>query len=160
MTEFLDTTAGLPYCAGCGHPHVLQAMDQALAEVALPAHRYALVTDIGCVGLADAYFPTLHTVHALHGRASAIASGIQLGSRANGEDPLKPVVLVGDGGSTIGLLHLVHAAQLDVDVTVIVHNNLIYGMTGGQHSGFTPEGLKTTTTPAGTSCVTTRVFWN
>ena len=149
MTDYLDHSAPLPYCAGCGHPHVLKALDQALAQVGLPAHRYALVTDIGCVGLADAYFPTLHTVHALHGRAAAVAAGIQLGTRTTDDVPLKPVVLVGDGGSTIGLLHLVHAAQLDIDVTVIVHNNLIYGMTGGQHSGFTPEGLKTTTTPTG-----------
>lgn len=149
MTDYLDRDLPLPYCAGCGHPHVLQALDQALRDVALPDHRYALVTDIGCVGLADAYFPSLHTVHALHGRAAAVAAGIQLGSTPGDEAPLKPIVLVGDGGATIGLLHLVHAAQMDVDVTVIVHNNLIYGMTGGQHSGLTPEGLKTTTTPAG-----------
>ena len=149
MTDYLDRSSPLPYCAGCGHPHVLQALDEALQDVGLPRHRYALVTDIGCVGLADAYFPALHTVHALHGRAAAIAAGIQLGTQPSDEGPLKPIVLVGDGGSTIGLLHLVHAAQLDVDVTVIVHNNLIYGMTGGQHSGFTPEGLKTTTTPTG-----------
>ena len=125
MTDYLDRSAPLPYCAGCGHPHVLQALDLALQVVGLPAHRYALVTDIGCVGLADAYFPSLHTVHALHGRAAAVAAGIQLGSTPDAEAPLKPIVLVGDGGSTIGLLHLVHAAQLDVDVTVIVHNNLI-----------------------------------
>jgi pyruvate/2-oxoacid:ferredoxin oxidoreductase beta subunit len=154
VTSFLDSSAVLPYCAGCGHPHVLRALDEALAATAVPTHRFALVTDIGCVGLADAYFPTLHTVHALHGRAAALATGIQLGERggqgrADAESPLKPIVLVGDGGATIGLLHLVHAAQIDVDVTVIVHNNLIYGMTGGQHSGLTPDGFVTTTTPGG-----------
>ena len=61
----------------------------------------------------------------------------------------KPIVLIGDGGAGIGLQHLVHAAQLDVDVTVLVHNNLVYGMTGGQHSVLTPPGMKTTTTPEG-----------
>jgi pyruvate/2-oxoacid:ferredoxin oxidoreductase beta subunit len=149
MRTYLDTSAGLPYCKGCGHPHVLDALDAALAAADVPAHRIALVSDIGCVGLADKHFPGLHTVHSLHGRAAALATGMQLASRHAGGSPLKPVVLVGDGGATIGLLHLVHAAQLDVDITVLVHNNLIYGMTGGQHSGFTPHGFRTTTTPEG-----------
>ncbi|MDJ0521327.1 MAG: thiamine pyrophosphate-dependent enzyme [Planctomycetota bacterium] len=152
MTAYLDTTNGQPYCKGCGHPHVLDALDHALQAAGVPPHRIALVTDIGCVGLADAQFPTLHTVHSLHGRAAALATGMQLAAGTDGDEPLKPVVLVGDGGSTIGLLHLVHAAQLDVDVTVLVHNNLIYGMTGGQHSGLTPHGFRTTTTPDG--CLT------
>jgi len=149
MSGALDRTAAFPYCPGCGHPHVLRALDDALADAPCPRERIVLVTDIGCVGLADRLFPTLHTVHALHGRAAAVAAGMQLHERHRGGAPLKPIVLVGDGGATIGLLHLVHAAQLDVDVTVLVHNNLVYGMTGGQHSGFTPEGLRTATTPAG-----------
>ncbi len=149
MKAFLDTSNGTPYCKGCGHPHVLEALDAALQTADVLPHRIALVTDIGCVGLADAQFPELHTVHALHGRAAALAAGMQLAGTVTEDGPLKPIVLVGDGGATIGLLHLVHAAQLDVDVTVIVHNNLIYGMTGGQHSGFTPQGLRTTTTPHG-----------
>lgn len=149
MRAYLDTSAGLPYCKGCGHPHVLDALDAALQAADVPAHRITLVSDIGCVGLADKHFPGLHTVHGLHGRAAALATGMQLASRPEDGGPLKPVVLVGDGGATIGLLHLVHAAQLDVDITVLVHNNLIYGMTGGQHSGFTPHGFRTATTPEG-----------
>ena len=149
MTELLDTSRPLPYCPGCGHPHVLKSLDAALSDDGTPRHRYVLVTDIGCVGLADAYFPTLHTVHTLHGRAAAIAAGIRLAATSEGEAPLKPIVLVGDGGASMGLLHLVHAAQMDVDVTVLVHNNLVYGMTGGQHSSLTPEGMATTTTPDG-----------
>jgi hypothetical protein len=62
---------------------------------------------------------------------------------------LKPVVMIGDGGAMIGLLHLVHAAQLNVDVTVLVHNNFLFGMTGGQHSAFTPLNWITATTPEG-----------
>ena len=54
MKAFLDTTQGMPYCKGCGHPHVLEALDTALQTAGVPAHRIALVTDIGCVGLADA----------------------------------------------------------------------------------------------------------
>ena len=62
---------------------------------------------------------------------------------------LKPVVMIGDGGAMIGLLHLVHAAQLNVDVTVLVHNNFLFGMTGGQHSALTPLEFVTATTPEG-----------
>ncbi len=149
MTEFLDSSRPLPYCPGCGHPHVLKALDAALVDDATPRERYVLVTDIGCVGLADAYFPTLHTVHTLHGRAAAIAAGMRLAASSTHAHPLKPIVLVGDGGANMGLLHLVHAAQMDVDITVVVHNNLIYGMTGGQHSALTPEGMATSTTPKG-----------
>ncbi len=149
MSGFLDAARPFAHCAGCGHPHVLRALDEALGILDLPRHRIVVVTDIGCVGLADPHFPTIHTVHSLHGRSTAIAAGLCLGEPAGDLAPLKPVVLIGDGGATIGLLHLVHAAQMDVDVTVIVHNNLVYGMTGGQHSGFTPEGSRTTTTPQG-----------
>ncbi len=144
--SYLDTARPLPYCPGCGHPHVLRGLDDALVRAGLPAERIVLVTDIGCVGLADAHFPSLHTVHTLHGRSTAIAAGIRMAARGEG---LKPVVLLGDGGASIGLLHLVHAAQLDVDVTVLLHNNLLYGMTGGQHSTLTPAGMATSTTPEG-----------
>jgi hypothetical protein len=65
---------------------------------------------------------------------------------------LKPIVMIGDGGAMIGLLHLVHAAQLNVDVTVLVHNNFLFGMTGGQHSAFTPLNWITATTPEG-NCI-------
>jgi Pyruvate/2-oxoacid:ferredoxin oxidoreductase gamma subunit len=62
---------------------------------------------------------------------------------------LKPIVMIGDGGAMIGLLHLVHAAQMNVDITVLVHNNFLFGMTGGQHSAFTPLDWITATTPEG-----------
>ncbi len=152
MSAFLDRERPQPYCRGCGHPHVLAALDDALARLGPPRERIALVTDIGCVGLADALFPSIHTVHTLHGRSVAVAAGLAMAAGAAGEpgrEPLKPVVLVGDGGAGIGLLHLVHAAQLNVAVTVLVHDNLVYGMTGGQHSLLTPAGLRTTTTPEG-----------
>lgn len=150
MTEFLDTSKPFPYCPGCGHPHVLRYLDEALVKTGLTKEQITLVTDIGCVGLADAYFPTVHTVHSLHGRSVAVASGLYLGDRATPKaKPLKPIVLIGDGGVGIGLLHVVHAAQINANVTVLVHDNLIYGMTGGQHSMLTPPGMKTTTTPEG-----------
>ena len=142
--EHLDRSMPMPYCPGCGHPHILRALDDALKAVDLPQWQVALVTDIGCVGLADALFPSTHTVHTLHGRSAAIAAGLRMA-----QPDLKPVVLIGDGGAGIGLLHLVHAAQVNIDITVLVHNNLIYGMTGGQHSQLTEMGMRTTTTPEG-----------
>ncbi|MFH1262944.1 MAG: thiamine pyrophosphate-dependent enzyme [Pseudomonadota bacterium] len=150
MTEYLDPTKAFPHCPGCGHPHVLRALDEALRTLSLDPTEVSLVTDIGCVGLADALFPTMHTVHTLHGRSVAVAAGLYLGDRVvPKKKPLKTIVLVGDGGAGIGLLHFVAAAQMNADVTVLIHNNLVYGMTGGQHSVLTPEGLKTTTTPEG-----------
>jgi hypothetical protein len=106
-----------------------------------------LVTDIGCHGIVDKIFLT-HTVHGLHGRAVALAGGISAGL----DDPRKKVVaFIGDGGATIGMQHLVGAAHRDIDITVVVHNNMLYGMTGGQPSDFTPCGFKTPTLPDGNS---------
>jgi pyruvate/2-oxoacid:ferredoxin oxidoreductase beta subunit len=108
-----------------------------------------LTTDIGCVGLADSLFPYLHTVHTTHGRSTAMATGMALAEAVLPATGLKPIVMIGDGGAMIGLLHLVHAAQLNVDITVLVHNNFLFGMTGGQHSAFTPLDWITSTTPEG-----------
>lgn len=141
--------APLPYCRGCGHALVVRHLSRALDRLHLPPRSIVLTTDIGCVGLADSLFPHLHTVHATHGRSTAFATGMALAEAVTEPRGLKPVVLIGDGGAMIGLLHLVHAAQLNVDVTVLVHNNFFFGMTGGQHSALTPLGLVTATTPAG-----------
>jgi pyruvate/2-oxoacid:ferredoxin oxidoreductase beta subunit len=111
-----------------------------------------LTTDIGCVGLADSLFPYLHTVHTTHGRSTAMATGMALAEAVLPATGLKPIVMIGDGGAMIGLLHLVHAAQLNVDITVLVHNNFLFGMTGGQHSAFTPLNWITATTPEG-NCI-------
>ena len=136
-----------PYCKGCGHPLVLRALDQALSSLE-PAD-VAVVTDIGCVGLADSQLATPHTIHTTHGRSTAFATGIALADSVLGGGRLKTIVLIGDGGSMIGLNHLVNGALLNPDVTVIVHNNFLFGMTGGQSSAFTPVGFITSTTRAG-----------
>ncbi len=145
---YLAPDAQLPYCRGCGHALVVRHLSHALAQLQLPPRSVALTTDIGCVGLADSLFPYLHTVHTTHGRSTAFATGMAL-AEAVSPAGLKPVVMIGDGGAMIGLLHLVHAAQLNVDVTVLVHNNFLFGMTGGQHSALTPIGFVTATTPEG-----------
>ena len=136
-----------PYCKGCGHPLVLRALDRALGDVD-PAD-VAVVTDIGCVGLADAQLATPHTIHTTHGRSTAFANGIALADAVLGVGRLKTIVFIGDGGAMIGLNHLVNGALLNPDVTVIVHDNFLFGMTGGQSSAFTPVGFVTSTTRSG-----------
>jgi 2-oxoglutarate ferredoxin oxidoreductase subunit beta len=147
---YLSPEAKLPYCRGCGHASVVRQLSRALERLKLPPRSVALTTDIGCVGLADSLFPFLQTVHTTHGRSTAFATGMALAELVLAEPRgLKPVVMIGDGGAMIGLLHLVHAAQLNVDITVLLHNNFLFGMTGGQHSALTPLDFVTATTRQG-----------
>ena len=148
---YLSPTAKLPYCKGCGHSLVVRQLSHALEHLGLPPRSVVLTTDIGCVGLADSLFPYLHTVHTTHGRSTAFATGMALADAILEPQGLKPIVMIGDGGAMIGLLHLVHAAQLNVDITVLVHNNFMFGMTGGQHSALSPLNWVTATTPDGNS---------
>lgn len=147
--QYLSPSAPLPYCRGCGHASVVRHLSRALERLKLPPRSVVLTTDIGCVGLADSLFPYLHTVHTTHGRSTAFATGMALAEVVLEPSGLKPIVMIGDGGAMIGLLHLVHAAQLNVDITVLVHNNFLFGMTGGQHSALTPQGFVTATTREG-----------
>lgn len=139
----------LPYCKGCGHGLVLRALGRALEQLERPGSDIAVVTDIGCVGLADAQFAAPHTIHTTHGRSTAFATGIALADSVLGAGRLKPIVMIGDGGAMIGINHLVNAALLNPDVTVLVHNNFLFGMTGGQNSAFSPLDFVTSTTPDG-----------
>lgn len=139
----------MPFCKGCGHTHILRKLDEALHKLNLNPHDVCFVTDIGCIGLTDALFDKVHTVHTTHGRSTAFATGIALADKVLAEKKLKTIVLIGDGGSMIGLLHIVNAALLNSDVTVIVANNFLFGMTGGQQSSFSPLEFITQTTPMG-----------
>ncbi len=132
-----------PFCPGCGHTHILNHLNRALTQLQLDPHQVVLVSDIGCVGLSDQYFVT-NAFHGLHGRSVAYATGIKL---ANPD--LTVIVLIGDGGTGIGGHHLISAARRNVDVTVLVFNNLNFGMTGGEHSVTTPPGARTATTRQG-----------
>jgi len=150
-TLYLSNKAELPYCRGCGHSLVVRQLSSALERLGLPPRSIVLTTDIGCVGLADSLFPYLHTVHTTHGRSTAFATGMALADLVQDSQGLKPVVMIGDGGAMIGLLHLVHAAQLNIDITVLIHNNFLFGMTGGQHSALSPLNWVSATTPDGNS---------
>lgn len=141
------TDAQLPFCKGCGHALVAQNTEKALQKLNVNPLDVVLVTDIGCHGIVDKSFLT-HTVHGLHGRSSALAAGIAAGLNNPGK---KVIVFTGDGGATIGMQHLIGGAHLGFDMTVVVHNNMLYGMTGGQPSEFTPCGFKTPTLPEGST---------
>ena len=132
-----------PFCPGCGHSLILNHLDKALTRLNVDPHKVVLVSDIGCVGLSDQYFVT-NAFHGLHGRSVAYATGIKL---LNPE--LTVIVLMGDGGAGIGGHHLINAARRNIGITVLVFNNLNFGMTGGEHSVTTPPEARTATTRNG-----------
>jgi pyruvate/2-oxoacid:ferredoxin oxidoreductase beta subunit/Pyruvate/2-oxoacid:ferredoxin oxidoreductase gamma subunit len=132
-----------PFCPGCGHTTILDRLNEALVALGSDPRDVVLVSDIGCSGLSDQYFDT-HAFHGLHGRSLTYASGIKLVRQE-----LSVIVILGDGGTGIGGAHLLAAARRNLDLTLLVFNNFNFGMTGGQHSGTTPAGALTSTTPAG-----------
>lgn len=136
--RFLDSE-NLPFCKGCSHHLIARNTGKALEKIGIDPLDAVMVTDIGCHGIIDGKFST-HTVHGLHGRSIALAAGI---SAALSDPRKKVIVFIGDGGSTIGMNHLIGAAHRNFDMTVLVHNNMLYGMTGGQRSDLTPGGFKT-----------------
>lgn len=128
----------MPFCPGCSHGPSVKFLSAALEEGGYDPLDVVLVSDIGCCGLVDPLFNT-HTIHGLHGRSPALAMGVSLGLN----DPSKKVIAIqGDGGATIGLQHLLEAARRNLDITLILLNNLIYGMTGGQVSGLSTQSFK------------------
>ncbi len=139
-------TENLPHvwCAGCGNGIVLGAFARAFGYTGIERDSTVIVSGIGCSGRITQYLD-FDTVHTTHGRALAFATGIKL---ANPE--LNVVVFMGDGdASAIGGNHLIHAARRNIDLTAIIINNSLYGMTGGQVAPTTPEGKVTKTTPFG-----------
>jgi len=144
--KFINTST-LPFCKGCTHHTISTNTEKALQKLGKDLLDVILVTDIGCLGIIDKAFDT-HTAHGLHGRSVALASGISAG--INNPDK-KVIVFIGDGGATIGMQHLIDAAHNGYNMTVVIHNNMLYGMTGGQPSEFTPEGFRTPTLPGGAS---------
>lgn len=145
MAENFINDHGLPFCKGCGHSTIANNTEKALNKIGLKPLDVILVTDIGCHGIIDKSFTT-HTVHGLHGRSVALGAGVSAGLMARGK---KVIVFLGDGGATIGMQHIIDAAHNGYNMTVVIHNNMLYGMTGGQPSEYTPYGFKTPTKPGG-----------
>jgi len=130
------------WCPGCGNGILLGALIRAIDRLEFTKDEIVLVSGIGCSGRMPVYvdFNTLHTTH---GRALAFATGIKLA-----KPELTVIVIMGDGDAmAIGGNHFIHAARRNVDLTAIILNNNIYGMTGGQHSPTTPYGMRATTAP-------------
>ncbi len=132
------------WCPGCGDFGVLRALELAAQKLQLPTQDIFVVSGIGCSSNLPGFFHA-YGVHSLHGRAVAVASGAKLANHK-----LHVVITGGDGdGYGIGLNHFVHAMRRNLDLTYIVMNNQIYGLTTGQASPTTTKGHKTKSTPRG-----------
>ncbi len=138
-TESLPTL----FCPGCGNGIIQYAAIEAFEDLGIKED-VACVSGIGCSSWIPCYYQ-LDVIHTMHGRAIAFAEGLKLA-----KPDKKIVVFTGDGDCmAIGGNHLVHAAARNFDLTVIMVNNYIYGMTGGQKSPTTPMGARTKTSPFG-----------
>jgi 2-oxoglutarate ferredoxin oxidoreductase subunit beta len=135
-------SSGKPHfwCPGCGNGIVLAAMLRAVEKVGFEQENTVVVSGIGCSSHGSS-FVKFHTANTLHGRPLTFATGIKLAN-----PKLNVIVITGDGDATaIGGNHFIHAARRNIDITMIVLTNSIYGMTGGQYSPMTPTNSRSTT---------------
>jgi len=136
----------LPFCPGCGAFTVMDAFLRAVYELGYEdLSKFVFCSGIGCASWIPSPYFMADSIHTPHGRSIPVATGVKL---------LKPdlnvVVFGGDGDiAGIGLSHFIHAARRNLDILVIMVNNMVYGMTGGQVAPTTPLKAKTTTTPYG-----------
>jgi 2-oxoglutarate/2-oxoacid ferredoxin oxidoreductase subunit beta len=132
------------WCPGCGDYAVLAAVQGFMPELGLARERIVFVSGIGCAARFPYYMQT-YGLHSIHGRAPAIATGLSV-SRPD----LSVWVVTGDGDAlSIGGNHLIHALRRNVDLTILLFNNEIYGLTKGQYSPTSPRGKLTKSTPMG-----------
>ena len=132
------------WCPGCGDFSVLSALQAALFELGLQPHQVVVISGIGCSSNLPGFINT-YGMHTLHGRSLAVGTGVKLGNH-----DLKVICVGGDGdGYGIGGNHFVHTMRRNVDLTYIVMDNQIYGLTTGQTSPTSIKGMKTKSTPHG-----------
>ena len=143
--EMSDYQSGVPrWCAGCGDNAILTAMQRLCRDNDLAPERTVFVSGIGCSSRLPHYMKT-YGFHGLHGRALPIAEGVKM-SRPD----LTVFVTTGDGDClSIGAAHWIHAIRYNMDLTVLLHDNRIYGLTKKQVSPTSPVGTKSNTTPKG-----------
>jgi len=144
----LATTAENTWCPGCGNFGILnawKALIPALAEQGVPRERIVVVTGIGChAKIAD--YVNNNSFYSIHGRVAPVAQGIKIAKPG-----LKVIGFAGDGDAYgEGLEHLLFAAKRNVDFTMFIHNNRVYGLTTGQYTPTSPLGFKGRSTPRGT----------
>ena len=132
------------WCAGCGTGIVMGSILRSVQNLELEQDDVAVISGIGCTGRMPVYLD-FNTMHTTHGRALAFATGLKLA-----RPEMEIVVVMGDGDAlAIGGNHFIHAARRNIDLTAIVVNNSIYGMTGGQSSPTTPLDARSATAPYG-----------
>lgn len=132
------------WCPGCGHFSIQAAMQKASANIGLEPEEVAVISGIGCSGRISGYI-NAYGFHGVHGRALPVAQGVKL---ANPE--LTVIASGGDGdGYAIGMGHTIHAMRRNIDITYIVMDNQVYGLTKGQTSPRSEKGFKTKSTPTG-----------
>ena len=132
------------WCPGCGDFSVQAAIQRAAANVGLEPENLAVISGIGCSGRISGYINS-YGVHGIHGRSLPIAQGVKMANR-----DLTVIASGGDGdGFAIGMGHTVHSIRRNIDITYIVMDNQIYGLTKGQTSPRSAVGFKTKSTPEG-----------
>ncbi len=146
ILDYLRPKKGMPtvWCAGCGNGIVMTAIIRAVDKLGLDKDGVVMVSGIGCSSRMPIYLD-FNALHTTHGRALPFATGVKFA-----RPDLKVIVITGDGDSlAIGGNHFIHACRRNIDITTILINNNIYGMTGGQGSPTTPSHAFSTTTPYG-----------
>jgi len=134
----------ITWCPGCGNFAIMDTLKNTLAGLGLSPHHVLVVAGIGQAGKMGQHMRA-NTLHVLHGRLLPVATGAGLVN-----DSLKVLAIGGDGdGYAEGGNHLIHAARRNIDITYMVHNNMIYGLTKGQASPTSEKSIKTPTTPQG-----------
>ncbi len=142
--EELKTPAEITWCPGCGNFGILTAFKKALVELGIPRERVVMVSGIGCHGKIVNHV-NINGFHGLHGRVIPLASGIKLAN-----PNLTVVGFSGDGDCyEEGWEHLSHALRRNLDVTLIVHDNMVFGLTTGQTTATSQKGFKSKSTPHG-----------
>ena len=144
--EYLRRHKRFPHlwCAGCGIGIVMGSILRSVQKQELNQDDVAVISGIGCTGRMPVYMD-FNTMHTTHGRALAFATGLKMA-----RPEMEVIVIMGDGDAlAIGGNHFIHAARRNIDLTAIVVNNSIYGMTGGQSSPTTPLDARSATAPYG-----------
>src|SRR3989338_543736 len=138
----LSTSAKINWCPGCGDYGILMALKNAVIELGIPQHELFLVSGIGCSSKTP-YWTKLYGFNGLHGRALPFATGLKLANHK-----LTIIVVGGDGdGYAEGGNHFMHSCRRNIDMTYIVYNNQVYGLTTGQVSPTSEKNFKTKATP-------------
>jgi 2-oxoglutarate ferredoxin oxidoreductase subunit beta len=132
------------WCPGCGDYAILASMQGFLPELGIPRERLVFISGIGCAARFP-YYVNAYGLHSIHGRAAAIATGL-----AASRSDLSVWVVSGDGDAlSIGGNHFLHALRRNVNITILLFNNQVYGLTKGQYSPTSPLGQVTGPTPMG-----------